>query len=200
MPKEPFICQNAEELHAMICQRRGIPLDNQKAIDMLRDLKVAWDRALSTDPLQRPQPAEHPTITTPGISPGVQTSTRPNSPLQHGTSAPSGHDGHETPSGASLPPAENPGGQQAVPEEDSMPEAKPRLARGRPGKHELFYDELIATMADGTSLHKALIRCGIPLTKRERDALRQRKEFKRLVKVAREKYQRKRFAKWARPE
>ena len=197
MPKEPFICQNAEELHAMIGQRRGIPLDTQKAIDMLRDLKVAWDRALATDPLQRPQPAEHPTITAPAVSPGVQTSVRPNSPLQHGTSAPSGHDGHETPFAASLPPAENPG-DQAMPAGES--EAKPRLARGRPGKHELFYDELIATMADGTSLHKALIRCGIPLTKRERDALRQRKEFKRLVKVARDKYQRKRFAKWARPE
>jgi len=185
MPKEPFIPQNAEELHAVICERRGIPLDSQKAIDMLRDLKVGWDRALATDPLQRPQPAEHPTITT-RVSPGVQASARPNSSLQHG---------------ASLPAAENPRGHQAIPKshqavpgEDSMSEAKPRLPIGRRDKVQPFYDQVAHAMRDGTTLREALRRCDVVLTERELQALSRRKSFQRLYQEERRKYDLERFA------
>ena len=172
MPKQPYIPESAEELHAMICQRRGIPLDSQKAIDMLESLKVGWDRALATDPLQRPQPAEHPTITTPG----VQTSREPIFPLQHE------HD-----------PATN--SNPCLPDlAEGESEAKPRLPIGRRDKVQPFYDQVAHVMRDGTTLREALRRCDVVLTERELQALSRRKSFQRLYQEERRKYDLERFA------
>jgi len=170
MPKTGFqIPESAEELHAMVCQRRGIPLDSQKAIDMLESLKVGWDRALSTDPLQRPRPTEHSTITT-----GVQTSARPNSALQHETI---------------LPPPENPR-SQVMPTGDESGS----LPIGRRDKVQPFYDQVAHVMRDGTTLRAALRRCDVLLTERELQALSRRKSFQRLYQEERRKHDLERFA------